>query len=62
MDYFDVRLAEARAELVIGGRITLQYGDAAKQPRYEVWLCPMLASPLYDQGMSIMYSLDDANI
>ncbi len=62
MDNFDVRLAEARAELVIGGRITLRYGDANKQPRFEVRLSPMLPSPLYDQGMSIMYSLGGADI
>ncbi len=62
MDNFDVRLAEARAELVIGGRITLRYGDANKQSRFEVWLSPMFPSPLYDQGESIMYSLGGADI
>jgi len=52
VDNFDVRLAEARAELVIGG----------KQSRFEVWLSPMFPSPLYDQGESIMYSLGGADI
>ena len=62
MDNFDVRLAEARAELVIGDWITLRHGGANKQPRFEVWLSPVLASPLYDQGMAIMYSLGDIDI
>jgi len=62
VDNFDVRLAEARAELVIGGRITLRCGEANKQPRFEVWLSPMLSSPLYDQGVSIVYSSGGADI
>jgi len=62
VDNFDVRLAEARAELVIGGRITLRYGGANKQPRFEVWLSPVLPSPLYDPGVSIVYSSGGADI
>jgi len=62
VDNFDVRLAEARAELVIGGWITLRHGGANKQPRFEVWLSPMLPSPLYDQGVSIVYSSGGADI
>ena len=62
MDNFDVRLAEARAELVIGGRITLRYGGANKQPRFEVWLSPVLPFPLYDPGVSIVYSSGGADI
>jgi len=37
MDIFDVRVAEARKELVVSDRITIQNGDANKQPRFEVW-------------------------
>ena len=62
MDNIDVRLAEARAELVIGGRFTLRYGEANKSPRFEVWLSPMLPSPLYNQGVSIVYSSGGADI